>query len=145
MSLGLAPHSIKHETFVEFTRKASRGVRNFNKYCSLNSRDDNLQHKKNEELKNDNDTEDLSSNNVAEKDLEEILLNDEYDEYAECSEEELLNNEIEENFGWFDNEIEENAELLIDNLSKDIEKFPLSLLTTKYRKKIEAKKDAEKN
>ena len=69
-------------------------------------------------------------------------------------EEGLLNNEIEEDFEWLDNEIEENAELPLDNLSKDIENLPSSsslststsssnrplvylgnCKTTKYRKK----------
>ena len=99
---------------------------------------------------------------MTERDLEENLLNDDDDD--ECLEEGLLNNEIEEDFEWLDNEIEENAELLFDNLSKDIENLPSSSSlststsssnrplvylgnsrTTKYRKKIEAKKNVEKN
>ena len=61
---------------------------------------------------------------------------------------------FEENFEWFDNEIEENAEHIYDILSNNIENTsssnrPLVYLgnsrTTKYRKKIEAKKNAEKN
>ena len=122
--------------------------------------------KKNKPLNYDDDTENLSVNkilnNVTERDLEENLLNDEDDD--ECLEEGLLNNEIEEDFEWLDNEIEENAELLFDNLSKDIENLPSSSSlststsssnrplvylgnsrTTKYRKKIEAKKNVEKN
>jgi hypothetical protein len=112
--------------------------------------------KRNKELEDDDDTEhlnvDKTLNNVV-GNLEENLSNDEYEE---SSEEGLSNNGIEENFEWFNNEIEENAELLFDNLSKDIENLPLltsnrplvylgNSRTTKYRKKIEAKKNAEKN
>ncbi len=64
--------------------------------------------------------------------------------------------EIDEDFEWFDNEIEKNAESLYDVLSNNIENVisssssncPLVYLgssrTTKYRKKIEAKKELKK-
>jgi hypothetical protein len=92
-----------------------------------------------------NDNNDMET----EENLEELLSNE--------AEEELTNNEIEidENFEWFDNEIEENAEHIYNVLSNNIENAlsssnrPLVYLgnsrTTKYRKKIEAEKDAEKN
>ena len=102
-----------------------------------------------EAFNNDNDVENLGvkelSNNVVEGDS-----SNEVGGYLEI--------EIDEDFEWFDNEIEKNAESLYDVLSNNIENVissssssnrPLVYLgssrTTKYRKKIEAKKDAEKN
>ena len=91
-----------------------------------------------------NDNNDMET----EENLEELLSNE--------AEEELTNNEIEidENFEWFDNEIEENAEHIYNVLSNNIENAlsssnrPLVYLgnsrTTKYRKKIEAKKELKK-
>lgn len=104
-----------------------------------------------EAFNNDNDVENLGveelSNNLVEGDS-----SSEVGGYLEI--------EINEDFEWFDNEIEKNAESLYDVLSNNIENVkssssssssnrPLVYLgnsrTTKYRKKIEAKKDAEKN
>jgi hypothetical protein len=66
--------------------------------------------KKNKPLNYDDDTENLNVNktlnNIAKRDLEENLLNDEDDK---CLEERLLNNEIEEDFEWLDNGIEEKV------------------------------------
>lgn len=94
-------------------------------------------------------------NNIENLDVEELSKNTiegDLEESSNEAEEESLNNE------WFDNEIEENAEIIYDILSNNVKNAsssssssncPLVYLgnsrTTKYRKKIEAKNDAEKN